>query len=122
MAVICAWVMLISAAPSVAPRRSAGAWKVSLPILITAICWPLVPVLSLVIAPMVAPVLSFTGSPTLRAGAAAALPAVALVSAAEPDGAVVDEPAGGAVLASGVEDGAVDCIGAPVDGMLDELE
>ena len=77
MLAIWAWVMLISAAPSAAPSRSDGTWKVSVPILITAICWPLALVLRLEIEPIVAPVLSLTGSPAVSAGA----PAVALVFA-----------------------------------------
>jgi hypothetical protein len=58
--------------------------------LITAICWPLAPAVRLEIEPMVAPVLSLTGSPMLSAGA----PAVALVLAPEllAEGALV--PAG----------------------------
>src|SRR5277367_6560783 len=109
---------LMVAEPLPAPRRSLGTWKVSLPILITAICWPLEPVFSPEIAPMVAPVLSFTGSPTERL-AAALDEAVALVSAAAP-------PAGAALpfeLASGDDDvaggaavcelGVADCIEPP---------
>ena len=72
----------------------------SLPILITAICWPFAPVLRLEIAPMVEPVLSFTGSPTESAAAA---PAVALVSAAEPVGDVL-APVSGEVLVEPDED------------------
>jgi hypothetical protein len=63
---------------------------------------------------MVAPVLSFTGSPT-ESAAAAAPPAVALVSEAEPD---VD----GAVEVLGAVDcvlGLDDCIGASVGGMFE---
>ena len=99
MPVIWAWVMLISAAPLAAPSRSDGTCKVSVPILITAICWPLALVLRLEIEPIVAPVLSLTASPTVSAGA----PAVALVFA--PD-----------VLA----DGAFAPVGKLLEGMLED--
>src|SRR5580698_4907744 len=86
MLAIWAWERLMVTDPLPAPRRSLGTWKVSLPILITAICWPFEPVFRPEIAPMVAPVLSFTGSPTERLAAA-------LVSAAAPPaGAALFEP------------------------------
>src|SRR5580692_8870527 len=93
--------------PSPAPSLSLETWKVSLPILMTAICWPLALVLMLEIAPMVAPVLSFTGSPTESEAAAADPPAVALVSAADPEVDGVELVSGGAVACE-----PLDCIGA----------
>jgi hypothetical protein len=95
--------------------------------LITAICWPLAPVDTLEIAPIVAPVLSFTGSPTVSAaGAAAPERAVALVSDGEPVGELPGDvlgvvEAGGWVVRLLVA-GGVDCIGASVPGMFDEPE
>jgi len=67
------------------------------------------------IAPMVEPVLSFTGSPTESAAAAEA-PAVALLSAAEPEVEGVDVASGGVVVC---ELAPLDCIGASVAGTFD---
>jgi hypothetical protein len=120
MLLICACVMLMVAAPFSAPSLSAGTWKASLPILITAIFWPFVPVFSDWIEPIVAPVLSFTGSPA--ASAAAADPdAEALVSAPDPvalelelEGAEDDDDGGAAEVL-----GVVDWVRVSVEGMLD---
>src|SRR5580658_5533175 len=57
--------MLMVAEPPAAPSRSASTWKVSAPILITAICWPEALVVTLATWPMSAPVLSLTDSPAV---------------------------------------------------------
>src|SRR5580658_5863166 len=99
--------MLMVAAPSAEPSRSTGTWKLSEPILIKAICWPLAFLVRLEIVPIEAPVLSFTVSP---ACSGAGVVALVLAPAVEADGVVfppgcgagvvVASPGGGAVVAS----------------------